>query len=229
MLDWLKSSLPARAGLAVALIACLALSSAFSAVLIGLGIDFAIHYVASYLNLRRQGCNEEQALLRTAVEVGPGMVTGGVTTAAAFFMAAMTDFVGVRELGLVAGGGILLCVLATVVVLPPLVLLDGVHGADARVIERRGSPRLALEALQHGRVARQLGREELERHAAPEPRVLGLVDDPHAAGAELPPHLEPLGPPEHLGGIPLHGGRLTHHRAILRTCAVSPSSCGRAL
>ncbi|CAD5110587.1 HAMP domain-containing protein [Zestomonas carbonaria] len=34
MLDWLKSSLPARAGLAVALIASLALSSAFSAVLI---------------------------------------------------------------------------------------------------------------------------------------------------------------------------------------------------
>ena len=99
------------------------LSAAFSAVLIGLGIDFAIHYVASYLNLRRQGCDEEEALLRTAVEVGPGVVTGGVTTAAAFFMAAMTDFLGVRELGLVAGGGILLCVLATVVVLPPLVLL----------------------------------------------------------------------------------------------------------
>ena len=35
----------------------------------------------------------------------------------------MTDFIGVRELGLVAGGGILLCVLSTVVVLPPLILL----------------------------------------------------------------------------------------------------------
>ena len=58
-----------------------------------------------------------------AVEVGPGVVTGGVTTAAAFFMAAMTDFIGVRELGLVAGGGILLCVLSTVLVLPPLILL----------------------------------------------------------------------------------------------------------
>lgn len=99
------------------------LSAAFSAVLIGLGIDFAIHYVATYLNLRRQGCDEESALLRMVAEVGPGMVTGGVTTAAAFFMAAMTDFVGVRELGLVAGGGILLCVLSTVVVLPPLILL----------------------------------------------------------------------------------------------------------
>ncbi|MBW8883448.1 MAG: MMPL family transporter [Planctomycetia bacterium] len=99
------------------------LSAAFSAVLIGLGIDFAIHYVATYLNLRRHGCDEETALLRMAVEVGPGVVTGGVTTAAAFFMAAMTDFIGVRELGLVAGGGILLCVLATVVVLPPVILL----------------------------------------------------------------------------------------------------------
>jgi hopanoid biosynthesis associated RND transporter like protein HpnN len=99
------------------------LSAAFSAVLIGLGIDFAIHYVATYLNLRRQGCDEETALLQMVVDVGPGVVTGGVTTAAAFFMAAMTDFVGIRELGVVAGGGILLCVLSTVVVLPPMVLL----------------------------------------------------------------------------------------------------------
>jgi len=99
------------------------LSSAFSAVLIGLGIDFAIHYVASYLKLRQQGLDEEESLLRTAVEVGPGVVTGGVTTAAAFFMAAMTDFVGVRELGLIAGGSILLCVAAAVVILPPLVLV----------------------------------------------------------------------------------------------------------
>lgn len=99
------------------------LSAAFSAVLIGLGIDFAIHYVACYLKLRQEGLHDARALLRTAADVGPGVVTGGVTTAAAFFMAAMTDFIGVRELGLVAGGGILLCVVTTVIVLPPLVLL----------------------------------------------------------------------------------------------------------
>src|SRR6185503_15844646 len=33
------------------------LSAAFSAVLIGLGIDFAIHYVACYLKLRKEGCD----------------------------------------------------------------------------------------------------------------------------------------------------------------------------
>jgi hopanoid biosynthesis associated RND transporter like protein HpnN len=99
------------------------LSAALGAVLIGLGIDFGIHYLACYLKLRGEGYDEEGALLRTSIEVGPGMFTGGVTTAAAFFMAGMTDFVGVRELGLVAGGSLLLCLAATIVILPPLVLV----------------------------------------------------------------------------------------------------------
>ena len=99
------------------------LSAAFGVVLIGLGIDFGIHYVASYLARRHRGDDEQQALLATATDVGPGVVTGGVTTAAAFFMAGFTDFIGVRELGLVAGCGILLCVLAAVIVLPALILL----------------------------------------------------------------------------------------------------------
>ena len=99
------------------------LSAAFAVILIGLGIDFGIHYVASYLRLRKLGHDCRDALITTAADVGPGVVTGGVTTAAAFFMAGLTEFTGVRELGIVAGGGILLCVLSTVVVLPPLILL----------------------------------------------------------------------------------------------------------
>jgi predicted exporter len=65
----------------------------------------------------------QAALVRTAGEIGPSVITSGVTTAAAFFMAAMTQFVGVRELGIIAGGGILLCVMAAIVVLPPLILV----------------------------------------------------------------------------------------------------------
>ncbi|HUE69497.1 MAG TPA: MMPL family transporter [Pirellulaceae bacterium] len=99
------------------------LSSAFAIVLIGLGIDFGIHYAASYLKLRGLGVEPRTALVRTAREVGPGVVTSGVTTAAAFLMAGMTQFVGVRELGIIAGGGILLCVISAIVVLPPLILV----------------------------------------------------------------------------------------------------------
>lgn len=100
------------------------LSAAFAVILIGLGIDFGIHYVSSYLRLRKLGHDCRSALITTAADVGPGVVTGGVTTAAAFFMAALTEFTGVRELGIIAGGGILLCVTAAVVVLPPLILIS---------------------------------------------------------------------------------------------------------
>ncbi len=67
----------------------------------------------------------------------------------------------------------------------PLVLVDVVDGADAGVVEGRGGPGLALEALL-GLVAREepLG-QELERDLAAQAGVLGLVDDAHAPAAEL--------------------------------------------
>ncbi|MEA1950505.1 MAG: MMPL family transporter, partial [Planctomycetota bacterium] len=99
------------------------LSIAFAVILIGLGIDFGIHYVARYLQLRKTIRGSDDALAETAASVGPGIVTGAVTTAIAFFMAGFTSFVGVAELGLIAGGGILLCCLATIVVLPAMVHL----------------------------------------------------------------------------------------------------------
>ena len=56
---------------------------------------------------------------------------------------------------------------------------------DVRMIEGGDRPRLALEALQALRVGRHLRREQLQRHAALERRVLGGIDLAHAAGAEL--------------------------------------------
>lgn len=100
------------------------LSIAFAVILIGLGIDFGIHYVARYLQLRTATRQSDEALTRTASGVGPGVVTGAVTTSLAFFMAGFTDFTGVAELGWIAAGGILLCLVATVVVLPALIHLS---------------------------------------------------------------------------------------------------------
>ncbi len=67
----------------------------------------------------------------------------------------------------------------------PVVLLDGVHGTDAGMVQGRGRSRLALEPLQCRRVLRELRREELHRDAPPEPRVFRLEHHAHAAGAEL--------------------------------------------
>ena len=106
------------------------LSVAFGVILIGLGIDFGIHYLARYLQLREGNVDTNEALINTASSVGPGIVTGGLTTALAFSTAALTEFTGVAELGVVAGGGILLCIAAALLVLPALLaVFDGREGA----------------------------------------------------------------------------------------------------
>jgi uncharacterized protein len=110
------------------------LSISFGVILIGLGIDFGVHYVARYLQLRRaSSCSCDAALLDTASGVGPGVVTGAITTAIAFFVAGLTDFTGVAELGVIAGGGIVLCCLAALFVLPALIHLSD-HNKAGRAL-----------------------------------------------------------------------------------------------
>ncbi len=99
------------------------LSMAFGVILVGLGIDFSIHYLARYQDVRPACDTTAQALRETAQHVGPGIVSGGLTSSLAFFVAGTADFPGIAELGLIVGGGILLCLIATVVVLPALVCL----------------------------------------------------------------------------------------------------------
>ena len=85
----------------------------------------------------------------------------------------------------------------------PLVLVDLVDRADPGVIERRGRPRLALEALERAGLLGHLHGQELERHVAAELGVLGLVHDAHAAAAEL-------------RGDPVVGDGLADHGCISR-------------
>ena len=66
----------------------------------------------------------------------------------------------------------------------PAVVAEVEDGQDVRVRERGDRLGLPLEALQGGRVPRQVGRQDLQRHVAVELRVARPVDLAHAADAE---------------------------------------------
>ncbi len=72
----------------------------------------------------------------------------------------------------------------------PLVA-HGVHRDDVLVVEAGGRLHLDLESPLPAGVEGGCGREDLHRDPAPAQRELaGLVDDPHAAAADLPDELE---------------------------------------
>lgn len=99
------------------------LSSAFGSILIGLGNDYGAYFVARYLERRASNRSVDDALIETARSVGPSITVGAMATALAFYTAGLTEFIGVKELGLIAGGGIVLCWWATVTVLPAMIHL----------------------------------------------------------------------------------------------------------
>ena len=66
-----------------------------------------------------------------------------------------------------------------------VVLGEAVHGDDVRVLKPRRGTGLALEPEALVGRPERLRREELQRHVAAERDLLGLVDDAHAAAAQL--------------------------------------------
>ena len=109
------------------------LSVSFTVTMIGIGIDYGIYYVARYLQLRTEKYECEPALLETSRGAGPAITTGALTTAVAFFAAGLTSFTGVAELGIIAGGGILLCAVAELTLLPAAIALMDRSGWGVRM------------------------------------------------------------------------------------------------
>lgn len=99
------------------------LSVTFTVTLIGIGIDYGVYYVARYLQLRGEKKSTDEAIMETSRGAGPAITTGAITTAVAFLSASFTSFQGVVELGIIASGGLLLCALAQLTLLPATISL----------------------------------------------------------------------------------------------------------
>ncbi len=105
------------------------LTCIFSCVLAGLGIDFAIHITNRFYNNRVHSAPGERLANTFRHTTGP-VIVGAVTTAAAFFAVGASDFRGFRELGILTGAGLLLCLAVMLFLLPVLLLRSTAKQAD---------------------------------------------------------------------------------------------------
>jgi hypothetical protein len=98
------------------------LTITFVPMLIGLAIDYGVHLITRYEEELRHGRTQEEALTKAMVFTGQGIFTGSLTTAGAFLAMAFTNFKGIQEMGIVCGGGLLLCLIPMMTLLPVLLL-----------------------------------------------------------------------------------------------------------
>jgi uncharacterized protein len=96
------------------------ISIAFGVLFVGLGVDFGIQFSVRYRS-ERHACNDlGQALLATSRGIAGPLLLATASIAAAFYSFLPTAYVGVSELGLIAGTGIIIAFATTVTLLPAL-------------------------------------------------------------------------------------------------------------
>jgi predicted RND superfamily exporter protein len=92
-------------------------------ILLGLGIDFSIHIISGFTERRALGEGISEAMEKTFLKSGKGVVTGAFTTACAFLTLAISHSRGLKEMGLVTGIGLLAILFTTMLFLPSLLVL----------------------------------------------------------------------------------------------------------
>jgi predicted exporter len=90
--------------------------------LIGMGVDFGIHYYARVMDEYRAGEGLEEALARSVTHTGRAMVSAALTTICALLTLTAASFRGFVEFGVIASFGIALCLVSVLLVLPALLL-----------------------------------------------------------------------------------------------------------
>ena len=96
------------------------ISVAFAVLFIGLGVDFGIQFSVRYRAERHTNRDLGGALDATSRGVAGPLLLAAASIAAAFYSFLPTAYVGLSELGLIAGTGMIVAFLTTVTLLPAL-------------------------------------------------------------------------------------------------------------
>jgi hopanoid biosynthesis associated RND transporter like protein HpnN len=109
------------------------ISIAFIALFVGLGVDFGIQFSVRYRAERFEYPELAKALCHTGRTVGLPLALAAGATAVGFFSFLPTNYVGVAELGFVAGIGMIVAFATSITLLPALLMLMRPEGEAAEV------------------------------------------------------------------------------------------------
>ena len=117
----LFAGLAITSALGLAMVGALNLISvAFAVLFVGIGVDFGIQFAVRYRRERHLNNDLDAALATAASATAKPLLLAAAATAAGFYAFLPTEYIGVSELGLIAGTGMIVAYLTSVTLLPAL-------------------------------------------------------------------------------------------------------------
>ena len=96
------------------------ISIAFAVLYIGLGVDYAIHFLLRHQESREKNHSVLNTLQKTSGNIGRALAVCAITTAIGFYAFMPTAYRGVAELGLISGTGMLISLIVTLTIVSAL-------------------------------------------------------------------------------------------------------------
>jgi len=98
------------------------LTAVMSALIVGIGTEFSVLLLERYWEELGRGAERRQAMSRAVSRIGRAIAASGLTVVAGFAALIASSFPAIREFGEVTVIDVLLALVATIVVVPPLAL-----------------------------------------------------------------------------------------------------------
>lgn len=96
------------------------ISVAFAVLFVGLGVDFGIQFCVRYQEALYEE-NDASSAIRSATKgIGFALTLAALAAAASFYSVVPTGYSGIKDLGLIAGSGVFIALIANLTVLPAL-------------------------------------------------------------------------------------------------------------
>lgn len=99
------------------------ISVAFAVLFVGIAVDFGIQFAVRYRDCRQRIPDFAAALRTTAGAMATPLPLAAATTAVGFYSFVPSSYAGLRELGLIAGTGMLIALVLNFTLLPALITL----------------------------------------------------------------------------------------------------------
>lgn len=99
------------------------ITSTLGALILGMGTEMTVMLMERYIEEREAGKNKMDAIIYSVSMIGKAIVASGLTTVGGFSVLMLSDFVILKDFGLMTVINISLALLSTFIILPPIITL----------------------------------------------------------------------------------------------------------
>ncbi len=99
------------------------ITSTLGALVLGMGTEMTVMLMERYVEERKTGKNKLDAMIHSVIMIGKAIVASGLTTVGGFSVLMLSDFVILKDFGLMTVINISLALLCTFIILPPIITL----------------------------------------------------------------------------------------------------------